>query len=186
MAITIIQPIAPANVLGKIDFPLWPYTDASGATYKIGSALAASGGDLVEATDADPVVGIVGFAMQPGSNIVATHVPNQIYPAGAALSAAEAVTPLLVALALPGAVFEGTLANEGADHAAAATDIWAFAGLAKDSTTGLWYVDIGDTTTNASVLILGFKNQQDLVLGTTLGARVYFTVLHQDTIYDVG
>lgn len=179
MAITanLIAPINPASVQGGFDIPLGPYTDAASATYKVGAALIASGGDLVEgSTFTSTGHTLVGFAMQAGSNLSGTHIANSSGNAGV-------LTPLLVAPAYEGVVFEGTFANNNADVAINATDLWTAYGLTKDATSGFWYVDKNRTTTNAAVLIIGIKNIQDITLGTTKGARVFFTVLRDATAY---
>ncbi len=189
MAITasLIAPIRAAYCLGGFDIPLLPYNENNSATFKDGSVLTIGAGVLAEATDADPTTQIAGIAVQAGQNIASAPLYPKyglVYPSGAGLSQASsvvgsalAVAPLLVVPALPHVVFEGTLANEGNDAAVATTDVWAKAGLAKDSGTGLWYVDKGDTTTLASVLIIGVKNPQDITFGTTTGARVFFCIL---------
>ena len=190
MAITasLIAPLIAAYTLGGFDIPMLPYNEANSATFKSGAVLTiSSGGVLIEATDADPTTQIAGIAQFAGTNNAsAPTYPNYglIYPAGAGVNqassvvgAALAVAPLLVVPALPHVVFEGTMANEGNDATIAATDVWLKYGLAKDSGTGFWYVDKGDTTTNASVLVIGIKNPQDVTFGTTKGARVFFVIL---------
>jgi hypothetical protein len=176
MAISIIQPLNAAYPEGTFDFPDETYTDASGATYKIGAVLSPSGGDLVEATAASPTASIAGIALQPGSNITGTHVANSVGNAGVQ-------TPLLMCVAADGQIFEGTFANGGNDVAPVATDLWVAYGLTKDGTSSFWYVDKAKTTTNASVTIIAIKNIQDIVLGTTVGARVFFKFRRAQTIY---
>lgn len=189
MAITasLIAPIRAAYTLGGFDIPMLPFNETNSATFKDGSVLTIASGYLAEASDADPTTQIAGIAMQAGTNNGSAPVYpayGLVYPSGASAGqatsvagAALAVAPLLMVPALPHIVFEGTAANEGNDAAIATTNMWIKAGLAKDSGTGLWYVDLGDTTTNASVLIIGIKNPQDLTFGTTKGARVFFCIL---------
>ena len=189
MAITIIQPIIPSSIMGGFDIPTLPYNDIDSATYKVGAPLVVSAGaELTEATAASPTTGIVGIALQAGTNLTtAPEYPNygEIYPTGAALSGAGAVSPLLFVPALPGLVFEGTFASNGNDVAIGAdgSDLYVKYGLSKDATSGYWYVDKNKTTTNGSVTIVGIKNVQDIVLGTTLGVRVFFVFNITETIY---
>jgi len=195
MAITAskISWIIPAYMAGGFDIPMLVYNEGNSQTYKVGSPLAVSGGKLVEATAATPTTGIAGFALQAGQNIAsAPTYPNYgvIYPAGAAnpqgsstAGVASALAPLIMVPAIGGMVFEGTFASNGSDVAVSATDVWVKYGLNKDSGTGYWYVDKNLTTTNASVTIVGIKNPQDLVLGTTTGARVFFMVNDAETIW---
>ena len=193
MSISVIAPMIAHSTIGGFDVPLLPYNETTSAQYKIGAVLTINNGYLSEASDADPTIQIVGVAVQPGQNLgTAIAYPGYglVYPSGASsgqgsstAGVASAVTPLLMVPALPHVIFEATLANEGSDSAIATTVVWEKAGIAKDSTSGYWYVDIGDTTTNASCLIIGIKNPQDLTFGTTVGARVYFTFLAAQTAW---
>ena len=197
MAITasLIAPMIAAYTLGGFDIPMLPFNEGNSATFKAGAVLgiSAASGTLVEATDADPTVQIMGVTIQPGTNNASAPVyPNYglVYPSGSSsgqatsvAGAALSMTPLLFVPALPHVVFEATLANEGNDAATAATDVFTKYGIAKDSGTGFWYVDKGDTTTNASCLVIGIKNPQDVTLGTTKGVRVFFVFLTAQTAW---
>lgn len=177
MAITGIMPAMPCKVLSGYDYPMDEYTDASGATYKVGAALIQSGGDLIEATSFTSTGGtLVGLAMQAGSNITGTHVAGSVGNAGV-------VTPLLYVPALDTVVFEATFGTGGGDVAIAATDLFVKYGFSKDATSGYWYVDKARTTTNAAVVVIGIKNKQDVTLGTTVGARVFFKFIRNSTYW---
>lgn len=186
MAITVIQPITFGNVGNTRDLPIWPYNEVDSSTYKAGAPLVVSAGaELTEATSGSPpVTGIVGISLQAGQNIAtAPEYPN--YGITAASSGVDFAGPLLMGLALPSIIYEGTLCNAGADYAIGAdgSNVFVKYGLTKDATSGYWYVDEGLTTTNANVLVLGIKNVQDVVLGTTIGVRVYFVFLQDGTKY---
>src|SRR5271157_1005581 len=191
MAITasLIAPITASTPLGGFDVPSLSYNDIDSATYKIGALLTPSAGaELTEATSASPTTAIIGVALQAGSNLAtAPEFPNygNTYPTGVASTGATTVTPLLFVPARPSLVFERTLANNGADYAVAAdgANLYVKYGLTKDSSSGYWYVDINKTTTNASVLVVGIKNVQDVTLGTTTGVRVYFVFLQDATLF---
>jgi len=195
MAITasLIAPITASTPLGGFDVPSLSYNDIDSATYKIGALLTPSAGaELTEATSgtsgSSPTTGILGVALQAASNLAtAPEYPNygNTYPTGVASTGATAVTPLLFVPALPSLVFEGTLASNGADYAVAAdgANLYVKYGLTKDTASGYWYVDVNSTTTNASCLVIGIKNVQDVVLGTTKGVRVYFVFLQDATLF---
>jgi len=197
MSITanLIAPLNAAYTLGGFDIPMLPFNEANSATFKNGALLgiSAASGTLVEATAALPTVQIAGIAQQAGTNNASAPVyPNYglVYPAGASsgqassvVGAALSVAPLLFVPALPHVVFEGTFANNGSDINIAAVNVFTKYGMTKDATSGFWYVDGNKTTTNASVLIIGIKNPQDLTLGTTKGGRVYFVFLAAQTMW---
>lgn len=189
MAITagLIQPITLGNVGGQNPSPpIWPYNEVDSSTYKAGAILVVSAGaELTEATSGSaPISGIVGVALQAGQNIAtAPEYPN--YGITAASSGVDFSGPLLMSLATPNMIYEGTFANAGNDVAIGAdgSDVFVKYGLTKDSGTGYWYVDKGLTTTNANVIVIGIKNVQDVTLGTTKGVRVYFMFLQDGTLY---
>ena len=194
MAITIIQPLSWSSQLGGFDAVELAYNDANSATYKIGAVLTPNGtaGQLIEATAASPTTAIMGIALQPGSNLAAAIAyPNygQVYPAGSALAGsstagtANAVTPLLCAVAAPNQVFEGTFITGATDTAITSAVVFTKFGLTKDATSGYWYVDGSKTTTNGSVTVIGIKNVQDITLGTTTGVRVFFVFNITETVF---
>lgn len=186
MAISIIQPLTAASIEGGFDIPTEQYADAANATYSQGAVLSPDGsGHLVEATAASPTTSIAGVALQAGSDLASPpSYPafGGIYPTGVALNSALAVTPLLVVPALPGVIFEGTLANGGNDYAITLAALYAAYGLTKDATSGYWYVDAAKTGTAASVVVVGVR-KVEVVFGTTTGVRVYFKMLAAKTIY---
>lgn len=183
--LTKLKPLQAYSVDGGFDVPLYPYTDADSATYLQGTPLIfGSGGNLVAASTG-PTTGIVGLSAQPGSNI-ASGAPlyNSVGNAGVQ-------TPLLVVPALPNIIFEGNIGNGDADYAASQANVWVAYGLSKDTTTGLWYVDVSLTTTASAVVIVGIKNAQqgsnsDITLGTTVGLRVLFKFLYGATFLGLG
>jgi hypothetical protein len=185
MAITIIQPLALGNINNE-NIPIWPYNEVDSATYKVGAPMVVSAGaELTEATSGSPpLTGVVGITLQAGQNIAtAPEYPN--YGITPTSSGVDFAGPLLIAMAMPGVIFEGTLCNAGADYVVGSdgSNVFVKYGLTKDSTSGYWYVDEGLTTTNANVLVIGIKNVQDVVLGTTKGVRVYFVFLQDGTLY---
>jgi hypothetical protein len=194
MAISVIQAGFASSILGGFDIPQIAYNEVNSATFKAGAILSPNGtaGELIEATPASPTTSIFGMAVQAGqNNAAAPAYPNYggTYPSGssaagaAAPGTAEAVFPLLVVPALPKIVFEMTLANAGNDAAILANYVFTKFGLSKDATSGYWYVDVSKTTTSGSVIVIGIKNVQDIVLGTTIGARVFVCFNATETVF---
>lgn len=174
---TILQPVKPQHIQGGFDFAMENYTDATGATYKVGALLIGSGGDLVEGSSFTSTGGtLVGVAMQPGSNITGTHVANSVGNAGVQ-------TPLLYTPAFSEMVFTANIGSNDADYTPTQADVWVKYGLSRDSTSGYWYVDANRTTTNAACIVIGFANPSDIVLGTTVSPRVQFKFLAGATAY---
>ena len=167
-----LRQLSVAYVEGSFDIPIAPYTDATGASYKIGSLLTPSGGDMVASTAGTPTTNIAGVAAQAGSGITGTHVTGSVGNAGV-------VTPLLMYVAADGVVFEGSFASNGGDDSPDASDMFVNYGLTLDSGTGFWYVDSNKTTTNASVIVVGIKQDSS---GINEG-RVYFKFLRANTSY---
>lgn len=195
MAITKIQPIVPSSEMGGFDIPQLVYNEANSSTYKTGALLTVSSGKMTEATSgtsgASQTTGVVGVALQAGQNLASAPVYpayGVAYPAGLSVGqgsssagVANAVSPLIYVPSHQLVVFEGTLASNGADVAVATTDAFALYGLVKDSTSGFWYVDKNSTGANAACMVIGVKNPQDVVFGTTTGARVFFVFINSAT-----
>ena len=125
--------------------------EASGQAWKAGSPLVMSSGLLTEATDAADQASVWGFASDPATGVANTstsYIPN-----------------------IPGILFEAVLSNAGNGIALTQAMIGLSYGIAKDTTTGFWYVDQSDTT-NAEVTVVGYK--QPIYKIGDLDAVVFF------------
>lgn len=134
---------------------------AASETWIKGAVLIRSSGQLAEAS-ADPTADIVGIAAGDVTSSSANDLVS-FYPA------------------FPGSVFEGTLEDESSeDHQLAVADLHTDVGLQVDN-DGVWYLDENETSSTA-VVIIAPKNDSDVA--STTRARVYFTFLHDVTIYN--
>jgi len=79
--------------------------------------------------------------------------------------------------AIEDVVFEANIRNGANDVDLAAAHRFAQYGIAKDNTTGYWFIDVSETS-NKRVTIVDFKDP----VGTENG-RVYFKFMQQHTIY---
>lgn len=165
-------------VLGKVSYePIKPYQvtaagsgfphmrrmpEDAGETFKMGVPLALEGGFLREADFTGDTI-IVGFSTEPGHNLAADGVaeqgtsegtaPNQasskIIPVGAWMKDGNcgvyiADDSTIFSIALKAAsVFTQALLIAG-----------TFYGIAKDATSGFWYLDDADTSGNNAILEL--------------------------------
>lgn len=121
-----------ARTLLGLSVPVLTGPEGATQTFKTGAPVTASGGYLVEdTTDPDNIVGV---AIDPATGTTGTQ---------------RAVAPWI-----PSVLFEATLDNSGASPLTLAqTDLYAQYGLAKDSTTGAYYVDQAETSAVACTIV---------------------------------
>lgn len=166
--LTTVNALQAHRVVGGYDIPHDSSNqEAATQTYKAGAVLIFSSGTLTEA-GANPT-GIVGIAENDGQNLAAAG----FYPKESPGVAGVGAQGPLVALALPSVVFEGNLAGTTAGdpdqtHTLAITDVGLKFGIAKGTTSKLWYVNFSDTT-NTRVVVVGLRDPVG-----TIGGRVYF------------
>lgn len=141
------------NLYGTI-IPREEFKEAASETFKLGAVLTVNASGYIAEAGADPTL-IIGLATKEGQN-------------GA--SAGDKAQP--VEMALPGILFMGNMANAGDTAVTAQTDVGQGHGIAKDATSGKWYVDKDDTTAKR-VMIWNFWLQDNDLLGDTRG-RVIF------------
>lgn len=153
---TLIQAMKAATpVIGNTP-PSYNFTESTSVANLVGAPMVFSSGLLVEASS-NPDGVVVGLAEQAGLNI----------------SPQPTLNGFRVILAIPGTIFEANLAattssDPDVTHTLAATDVGTKFGIAKGTTSSLWYVDFSNTT-NLRVVVIGLKDP----IGTISG-RVYF------------
>ena len=166
--LTTVQAMKGAKVIGGQDFPHdSSYQEAATQTYKTGAVLVFSSGTIAEA-GANPL-GIVGIAENDGQNLGSAGFYPKESPGVGGIGGQGP----LVLWALPGVVFEANLAGTTAGdpdqtHTLAITDVGTKFGIAKGTTSKLWYINFSDTT-NLRVVVTGLKDPVG-----TVGGRVFF------------
>lgn len=177
------EPIKVAYTLNGLGFP--PMTrepEAATQTFQIGVPLVLSSGNLQEAAFGAAEL-IYGFSMEPGSNLTVAgtaqglseltppNQPNAITePIGARIrdgkiGVVQATGDVVFTIVLQlGDVFTQALVVPGTLY-----------GIAKDGTSGFWYLDKDDTAGDNAVLeILGHDSSGPN--SATLGSRVFVRV----------
>jgi len=126
-------------------------------TFKGGVPLELSSNQVIEYAGSNPIAAI---SVSPASGTQATA--RQCIPA------------------IQGCVFQGTVDKAGAigTYALLATDQGKEYGLTKDTTTGLFYIDVDKTTSNARVYIISLIDPPGTVRG-----RVKFVITGDQILY---
>lgn len=170
MALAVVRRIISGPNQGTVSHASATYNEKASQTFKGGAALIASSGYLVEdtTTDGTSTNKVAAIAEEDGHNASADDAKiHRVLQVGG------------------GQVFEGTLATSSGGSgnaplavALAQTDLWASYNLAKQTSSGLWYIDQADGGgSNVRVLIVGFRD----AVGTS-NARVYFKVLNSKQV----
>lgn len=143
--------------LGINAHPVIDGLEVNSSTFSRGAVLIDSGSGTLQEAGSDPT-DIVGIAILAGQN--GTTKTTKFNPA------------------IRGVVFEAQIDQEAGDLALLQTHLWGKYGIAKDSSSGFWYIDVDKTGADARVVVVGFKDD----VGDTK-ARVYFVFLSNNTIF---
>lgn len=159
------------------------YFEAITQTFKVGVPVQFSGGYVQECAtidDASPTDMILGFSMEPGSNLATVRVPKTLTTGQTPPNQSSAV---IIPIGAPpnDAMVGVVLATDNVEffaatvvgHALAATDVGSQFGLTKDGGTGQWYVDTAKTAVGDGACVI----VTELIdpIGTD-GGRVAFRV----------
>lgn len=158
-------PIVAVRNLNGVGFPAMDrLPQAAGKTYKMGVPLLLDGsGNLIEADFTNGAYLVVGFSSEPGQNLTVAGTAEPAYSEGAPInqSAAKIIPPGAwprdgrggLYLANSQSVFMGSV-KSGQTMAQSYMLPATYYSINKDGTTGLWYIDLTDTSGNDAVVQL--------------------------------
>jgi len=163
------QPMKAARTLGGLDIPLESLPEGASKTFKAGAVVVYSSGGISEASNDPSTAVIVGVACQDGQNLSSLGVANTPPP--------YTSPNTLVALAMPGVIFEANCDDTTQTLALTQAMVGGQFSIEKDGSSGLWFIDQSDAG-NKVVTIVALKD----AVGTVNG-RVYFVFRNAITIF---